>query len=194
MYFSGVVWYNIYMIDTDKTNTMTAAEKLIRTEVKSMVAKLLAREDITMQRGNYETASFDVKNRILKLPLWDGISNDVLDLFIGHEISHALHTPENGIETFLKRFKNVPFSLCNIVEDVRIERLVQKEYPGLIRSFTNGYTELFEKDFFKLEETPVAERGFVDRLNVKAKLRKLVDVEFSDEEQKLVDLVYAAET
>ena len=182
------------MIDTDKTNTMTAAEKLIRTEVKSMVAKLLAREDIIIQRGNYETASFDVKHRILKLPLWDGISNDVLDLFIGHEISHALHTPSNGIETFLKRFKNVPFSLCNIVEDVRIERLVQKEYPGLIRSFTNGYTELFEKDFFKLEETPVAERGFVDRLNVKAKLRKLVDVEFSDEEQKLVDLVYAAET
>ena len=64
----------------------------------------------------------------------------------------------------------------------------------MIRSFTNGYTELFEKDFFKLEETPVAERGFIDRLNIKAKLRKLVDVEFSDEEQKLVDLVYAAET
>ena len=189
-----MVWYNIYMIDTDKTNNMTAAEKLIRTEVKSMVAKLLAREDITIQRGNYETASFDVKNRVLQLPLWDGISNDVLDLFIGHEISHALHTPENGIDAFLKRFKNVPFSLCNIVEDVRIERLVQKEYPGLIRSFTNGYKDLYDRDFFKLDETPISERGFVDRLNIKAKLRKLVDVEFSDEEQKLVDLVYAAET
>ena len=89
------------MIDTDRTNNMTAAEKLIRTEVKSMVAKLLAREDITIQRGNYETASFDVKNRVLQLPLWDGISNDVLDLFIGHEISHALHTPENAVDALL---------------------------------------------------------------------------------------------
>ena len=56
-----MVWYNIYMIDTDKTNTMTAAEKLIRTEVKSMVAKLLAREDITMQRGNLKQPHLTLK-------------------------------------------------------------------------------------------------------------------------------------
>ena len=74
--------------------------RLMSTEVKSMVAKLLARENITIQRGNYETASFNLKTRILELPLWENISNEVLDLFIGHEISHALNTPADGAELF----------------------------------------------------------------------------------------------
>ena len=32
---------------------------------KSMLAKLLASENITVEHGNYQTASMDVKNRIL---------------------------------------------------------------------------------------------------------------------------------
>jgi len=176
------------------TRTITDAERLTKTEVKSMVAKLLAREDVTIQRGDFKTASFDLKNRILKLPLWKDITNDELDLFIGHEVSHALNTPENGIDIFLDRFKGVPFSICNVVEDVRIERLVQKEYPGLIRSFRNGYDSLYEKDFFGLEDAKMEDRGFVDRLNIHAKLGSRVDVPFNDEEQVLVDAAFAAET
>lgn len=180
--------------DSRNTRTITDAERLAKTEVKSMVAKLLAREDVTIQRGDFKTASFDLKNRILKLPLWKDITNDELDLFIGHEVSHALNTPENGIDIFLDRFKGVPFSICNVVEDVRIERLVQKEYPGLIRSFRNGYDSLYEKDFFGLEDAKMEDRGFVDRLNIHAKLGSRVDVPFNDEEQALVDAAFATKT
>ena len=161
-------------------------ETLMSTEVKSMVAKLLSKENITIQRGKYETASFDIKSRVLKLPLWENMSNDELDLFIGHEVSHALNTPKNAFEKFSKKCKDIPFSICNIVEDIRIEKLIQKEYPGLIRSFTNGYTALYNKDFFKLDEIPMEDRGLIDRINIKAKLRKLVDVPFSEEELPLV--------
>jgi len=169
--------------DTEKESKI---ETLMSTEVKSMVAKLLSKENITIQRGKFETASFDIKNRVLRLPLWDNMSNDELDLFIGHEVSHALNTPHDCMERFKKKCKGVPFSVCNVVEDIRIEKMIQKEYPGLIRSFVGGYTALYNKDFFKLGEIPMEDRGLIDRINIKAKLRKLVDVPFSEEELPLV--------
>ena len=39
------------------------------TNTKSLLAKLLASENLTVEHGNYETASMDVKNRILRLPI-----------------------------------------------------------------------------------------------------------------------------
>ena len=45
-----------------------------------------------IQVNNVETASFDVANRILTLPRFKIKSQDVQDMLIGHECSHALHT------------------------------------------------------------------------------------------------------
>ena len=175
---------------SDKENQNKKIEKLMSTEVKSMVAKLLARENITIQRGNFDTASFNLKTRILELPLWETINNDVLDLFIGHEISHALNTPADGAELFASKCKGIPFSVCNIIEDIRIEKMVQKEYPGLISSFKAGYTFLHENDFFKLGDIPMSERTLIDRINIKAKLRDLVEVPFADDEMELVNAAF----
>ena len=47
----------------------------------SMLPKLLAKENITVQHGNYKTAWFDVKDRVLGLPLWKDMGKDVADLF-----------------------------------------------------------------------------------------------------------------
>ena len=46
----------------------------------SMLPKLLAKENITVQHGNYKTAWFDVKDRVLGLPLWKDMGKDVYDL------------------------------------------------------------------------------------------------------------------
>jgi hypothetical protein len=37
---------------------------------KSVLAKLLASENISVEHGNYQTASFDVKNRVIRLPIF----------------------------------------------------------------------------------------------------------------------------
>ena len=68
------------------TNTMNI-------EVKSNLAKLLATENIIVQHNKVKTASFDVKNRILTLPIFKEKSGDVYDMLIAHECSHALFTP-----------------------------------------------------------------------------------------------------
>ena len=51
---------------------------------KSMLAKLLASENITVEHGNYETASMDVKNRVLRLPIWKEMSGSLYDLMVLH--------------------------------------------------------------------------------------------------------------
>ena len=60
---------------------------------QSLLAKLLATENITVkQRPGAVTASFDIKNRVLEMPVWEGISKDLEDLLLGHETAHALDT------------------------------------------------------------------------------------------------------
>ena len=65
-------------------------------DTKSQLAKLIATENITVQQNNVKTASFDVVNRILTLPIFKTDSKDVTDMLVAHECAHALYTPSNG--------------------------------------------------------------------------------------------------
>jgi hypothetical protein len=63
---------------------------------KSILAKLLASENITVSHQNVKTAYFDLKNRTMILPVWKDMDGDLYDLLTGHEVGHALNTPERG--------------------------------------------------------------------------------------------------
>ena len=89
----------------------------VQHEIKSQLAKLLATEDLIVEHKKVETAYFNVATRVLTLPLWDKASGVVYDMLVGHEVGHALYTPD---EEWWKRYK-VPPSFVNIIEDVRIE-------------------------------------------------------------------------
>lgn len=157
---------------------------------KSVLARLLANENISVQQGNFKTAFFDVENRVLGLPLWKEMSADLYDLLVGHEVGHALFTPQ-GDEL---KIEGIPFSYVNVIEDIRIEKKILNKYPGLINNFKRGYSELVEMDLFGTKDKDINEMGFMDRLNIKAKGRDLVDVEFSEEEQPFVDMAMKVET
>lgn len=160
---------------------------------KSVLARLLANENITVQQGNYETAYFDVKTRTLGLPLWKDMSKDVFDMLVGHEVSHALFTPQNFHEYMSE---GIPHSWLNIVEDVRIEKLILRKYPGLVGNFKRGYTELMkgEDDLFGIRERDISTLGFMDRLNIHAKARDMIEVSFADDELPFVAQAKACET
>jgi len=156
---------------------------------KSILARLLSKENIRVTTGNFPTAWFDTKNRILGLPLWKQMSTDLYDLMVGHEVGHALYTPENW------HVDGIPPDYLNIVEDIRIEKKILNEYPGLIGGFSRGYTEMmFDRDLFGIKGKNLAELGFLDRLNIKAKGRALVEVPFAKDEKPLVDMAMAVET
>jgi len=154
---------------------------------KSNLAKLLATENLTVEHGNYQTASFDVKNRILRLPIWKEMGNDLYDLLVLHEVGHALYTPEEGWHKSVTE-KGAGFkSFLNVIEDARIERKVKDKYPGGRRSFSQGYLELVRKDFFGINGYDVNELPLIDRINLYFKGGSIHDIQFSAEEMVFVD-------
>jgi hypothetical protein len=161
---------------------------------KSILARLLARENIAVEQTNHHTAFFDVERRILGLPYWKDVGNDLYDLLVGHEIGHALHTPAAGWHESTSEIPGCPRSYINIVEDIRIEKLVLREFPGLYGSFMRGYQDLLDRDFFGIKNENVNKLSFMNRLNIFSKSRGLVKVKFSKKEQPYVDRAMAVET
>ena len=128
-------------------------------EVKGTLAKLLATENLTVEHRKVSTACFDVDSRTLILPIWKTASNTVYDLLVGHEVGHALYTPNEDFGGAAKAF-------VNVLEDARIEKLMKIAYPGLRKSFFEGYKELWDADFFGVKHEKISELSLIDRINL----------------------------
>jgi hypothetical protein len=162
----------------------------VRHEIKSQLAKLLATEDLVVEHKKVETACFNVHTRVLTLPMWEKASSTVYDLLVGHEVGHALYTPD---EDWLKEHK-IPPQFVNVVEDVRIEKLMKRRYAGLSKTFYGGYKELAEQDFFQLEDEDIFTYNLADKVNLYYKIGNFVDVPFEDDEKEIVSLIGETET
>lgn len=161
---------------------------------KSILAKLLATENISVEHKKVQTAYFDLATRTVVLPIWKDMSADLYDLLIGHEVGHALNTPKEGWHDAVcdrgRGFKG----FLNIIEDARIERMQKEKYPGLRRSFYNGYKELFQKNFFGVEGMDVNKLKLIDRINLHFKIGGFLNVQFTAEEQVFIDRIMATQT
>ena len=153
-------------------NTMTVSH-----EIKSQLAKLLATEDLVVEHKKVETACFNVHTRVLTLPMWEKAGNEVYDMLVAHEVGHALYTPDRN---WLKETK-IPPQFVNIVEDVRIEKLMKRRYPGLPKTFYAGYQVLAEEDFFGVECDDVTKMNLADRVNLHFKIGNFIDVPFGED-------------
>jgi len=154
-------------------------------ESKSLLAKLMATENLTVEQRQVPTAQFDVKNRILTLPILDNdISGYLYDLLCGHEVGHALYTPEEGIRKALEL--KLSMSLMNVLEDSRIERKIKNKYPGIRASFVRGYSELIAKDFFGTAGVDMNTLNFIDRVNLFCKGGPTQGIKFNEEETSLL--------
>ena len=162
-------------------------------EVKGKLAKLLATENLIIEHRAVETAQFDVVRRVLTLPTWKFSSVDVYDLLVSHEVGHALFTdPRDWSKE--EKWEDVPQTFVNITEDARIEKLMKRKYPGLIKTFYRGYQQLNDEDFFDIREEDVDTFPLADRINLHFKLGAHVKIKFSPREKQVVDAVESAET
>jgi len=159
-------------------------------EIKSQLAKLLATEDLVVEHKKVSTACFNVHTRVLTLPLWEKASGLVYDLLVGHEVGHALFTPDEDWTEIAK----VPQQFVNVVEDARIEKLMKRKYAGLSKTFFNGYRELNEEDFFQLADEDVSSFNLADRANLYFKIGNFVTLDFNPEEKEIIDLIAVSET
>ncbi len=161
--------------------------------IKERLAKLLSTENIHVRHSaKARTASFDVNRRILTLPVWKEMDEDLYDMLTGHEVGHALFTPNQGWQDAIK-VEGVNQNILNIVEDPRIEKKIKIRYPGLNKAFTCGYRTLLSRDFFG----PIhdfSKMNVLDRLNMHFKVGASYGVPFTQEEVWMVKLVDSVDT
>ena len=162
----------------------------VQHEIKSQLAKLLATEDLIVEHKQVKTACFNVHTRVLTLPMWEKASNTVYDLLVGHEVGHALFTPD---ENWLEKVA-IPPQFVNVVEDARIEKLMKRKYMGLAKTFFKGYQELNDEDFFSISDESVSTFNLADRANLYFKVGNFVDITFDSEEKILIDKIAGTET
>ena len=161
----------------------------VQQEIKSQLAKLLATEDLVVEHKNVSTAQFEVHTRVLTLPMWERASGVVYDMLVGHEVGHALYTPDEWDWR-----DEIPQQFMNVVEDVRIEKLMKRKYPGLRKSFAGGYAELNALDFFEIQDENLAEFSLIDRINLYYKVGAAAMIPFEDDEKVFVTRAETTET
>ena len=159
-------------------------------EIKSQLARLLATEDLVVEHKKVTTACFNVHTRVLTLPLWEKASNIVYDLLVGHEVGHALFTPD---EDWMVEHK-IPQQFVNVVEDARIEKLMKRKYAGLAKTFYTGYKELNDEDFFQLEDEDISTFNLADRTNLYFKVGNFLPLDFTVEEKVILNHISECET
>jgi hypothetical protein len=159
---------------------------------KDLVAKLLASENLTVLRAPVRTASFDVESRTLTLPQWKDMSDEVEEMLIGHEVGHALFTTNEYIKQ--EGYTHSFHGYMNVCEDVRIEKKIKNKYPGIRRTFIQGYKELNEKDFFDLRGKDLSKLLLIDRINLYYKCGINCGVRFTPAEMDFVRKVESTDT
>ncbi|MDP7367309.1 MAG: hypothetical protein QGH83_08610 [Candidatus Pacebacteria bacterium] len=158
-------------------------------ETKSLLAKLMASEDINVEyRESATTAAFDTEGRTLIMPVLKDMTENSTDLFLGHEVGHALYTPQGAIKEVVKK-GNLFKGVVNIVEDARIEKMIQSKFPGLKSSFYKGYGDLMDRGFFDIKGQDVSDLNFIDRINIHFKMGTRAGINFTDEEMTIVDKI-----
>jgi len=159
----------------------------VNIESKSQLAKLFATENLSVEHNNVKTASFDLENRIVTLPIFKKPSGDVYDMLTAHECSHALHTP---MKAWSKLEDPKYRAYVNVIEDTRIDKLIQKKYPGIVRNYINAFEVLTKDNFFGLKGKNInTDLMLIDKINMYYKSSKKLNFKFSKEEQLWVDKI-----
>lgn len=176
---------------------------------QSLLAKLLASENISVQyTPGVKTAMFDLKNRVLIMPIWQDITQDLEHLLLGHETGHAIDTPTGeeykaayeGIakrifgEKTTPRLSKTVAGFLNVIEDARIDKRQKRRFPGLRKNYLAGYKELIERNFFGTNGRDVNSLSFIDRANIYFKGGSIhFKIDFTPEERSLLKQIENAE-
>lgn len=162
-------------------------------KASDLSARLLATENLSVVRARTRTASFDIKSRVLTLPLWKDMTPEIEDMLVGHEVGHALFTSEEYLEPIKQN--NKMMSYLNVLEDVRIEKHIKKKYPGLRKRMNEGYRQLNERDFFGVKQIQDLDTLLlIDKINLYFKAGYNCGVKFTPEEKEFVNRAEKTET
>ena len=157
-------------------------------QTKSQLAQLLAEEGINVIHDpKMSTAAFDPIRRELYLPVLKEMTGDVYDLFVLHEVGHALYTPKDGFHSTPEEKGRRYKGFLNVVEDARIEKKIKRKYPGGRSNMIRGYHNLMEQDFFGVKNINPSSLGMIDRFNLHFKCGLALNIKFSEQEMEFIE-------
>jgi len=165
----------------------------INLDTKSQLAKLIATENIIIQHNNVSTASFNTKTRVLTLPIFKESHGDVYDMLIAHECAHALFTPQDGWKKI--QDDDELRTYVNVLEDTRIDKKIQKKYPGVVRNYINGFDILEKQNFFGMNNKDLnKELMLIDKINLRSKSSNRIPFIFTPDNNNWLAKVDAIKT
>ena len=173
--------------------------------------KFMAKRGISIEYGDVQTAYYDLENNVITLPNY--VLDDI-DLFIRfgtHEAAHSLFTPKffysehNTTSHSYSNTRSVTvngktyelsrdlFSCINIVEDIRIEKLIRQHFPGLIAPYRRSAEKLSKTRQWSMllrvkgNQDVFDELSLADKINLKSKFKEFLnDVDMTDREYAIL--------
>ena len=165
----------------------------INLDTKSQLAKLLATENIIIQHNAVSTASFNTKTRVLTLPIFKESHGDVYDMLIAHECAHALFTPQDGWKKI--QDDDELRTYVNVLEDTRIDKKIQKKYPGVVKNYINGFDILEKQNFFGMNNKDLnKDLMLIDKINLRSKSSQRIPFIFTPDNNNWLAKVDAIKT
>lgn len=192
-------------------HTSSIKRDQIALESMDLFLKFMTKRGISIEYGDVQTACYDLENNVITLPNY--VLDDI-DLFIRfgtHEAAHSLFTPKffysehnttshsysntrsvtvNGKTYALSRDL---FSCINIVEDIRIEKLIRQHFPGLIAPYRRSAKKLSKTRQWSMllrvkgNQDVFDELSLADKINLKSKFKEFLnDVDMTDREYAIL--------
>lgn len=184
----------------------------------TILARVLSGENVHLNvRQDISTAYFDLNTRTIQIPSFMFEDENFETMVMAHEISHCIYTPYdewmdfiNNVEKIVKYDKiqkinpkineQIIKNAINIVEDVRIDKLIQIKYPGLKKYYNKSTDFIYKTDFFKINNTSkISKMSFLNKLCVYSKYDSRnpkipYGIQFSKEEMEFVERIFNLET
>jgi hypothetical protein len=114
-------------------------------------------------------------------------------MLIAHECAHALHTPFDGWKSIMN--DDELRSYVNVLEDCRIDRMIQSQYPGVVKNYINGFDLLEKQDFFGTHGKDInKDYMLIDKINLYYKSSKRLPFIFSPKDVSWLSKVDALKT
>ena len=120
-----------------KTNTSLTDQKILIQRLAKIVT-----EDSSIQLQPSTGWKCDLENKILYYREAELLNSppDIILAILMHEIGHFLHS-DMSTKLKFESPKSLYFNGINAVEDIRVNRLVTEEFPGVERKMKRLYTE-----------------------------------------------------
>ena len=92
-------------------------------------------------------------------------------MLVGHEVLYRLYDLSDSWKEMAKRSKEFK-SFVNVIEDERIDKLIQKKYFGLVDDYLKGFDKMYKDNFFGTKGKDIMTYALIDKIHYTISLQK----------------------